>query len=122
MLLADGARVLAVLVLCAGANGCSRSPPRCPDGARLHGRTPPAGTLEWCAKPDGEKHGRWVEWYPGGKRKSEGQFVDGKMEGRWVSYFDTGEKQLEGGYRGGLKQVVELAKVEEIAALKDAAD
>jgi antitoxin component YwqK of YwqJK toxin-antitoxin module len=93
-----------VLAVFAGTNlGCSRSNP-CPEGARLHGRAPPAGTLEWCAKSDGQKHGRWTEWFPGGKIKSEGRFADGEMEGLWVSYFETGVKQLEGTYRGGLKQ------------------
>ena len=85
------------------ALGCSRPAGPCPDGARQHGSAPPEGTLQWCAKPDGKKHGRWVEWHPNGKLKTEGTYVDGKMEGRWVSYFDTGVKQLEGDYRGGLK-------------------
>nr|WP_246357343.1 toxin-antitoxin system YwqK family antitoxin [Pyxidicoccus fallax] len=91
-------------VLAATVLGCGRaSSSPCPDGARLLGRAPPEGTLQWCAKPDGGKHGRWAEWHPNGKLKTEGQYVDGKMEGRWVSYFEDGVKQLEGEYRGGLK-------------------
>lgn len=95
--------LLVVAVLAGGAAACSRSASPCPDGARLHGRAPPDGTLQWCAKPDGPKHGRWAEWYPNGQLKTEGSYVDGKMEGRWVSYFETGVKQLEGEYRGGTK-------------------
>ncbi|HEX3852116.1 MAG TPA: hypothetical protein VHW01_14190, partial [Polyangiaceae bacterium] len=88
---------LALVVLVA-AVGCAKNP--CPDGARQQGK---AGKLQWCARPDGRKHGPWTEWHPSGKLKSQGQYRDGKMEGRWVTYFEDGARNVEGDYKGGLK-------------------
>ena len=67
----------------------------CPDGATLQGKAPPEGTVQWCAKPGGVKHGKWIEYHTNGKAKTEGQYADGKMDGHWVTYYDTGKKKEE---------------------------
>jgi antitoxin component YwqK of YwqJK toxin-antitoxin module len=91
-------RVLLVIALA----GCTRGSPECP-GTQLMGKRPPAGQLEWCARSDGTKHGRWSEWYPSGTPKSVGSYVDGKMEGTWRSYHEDGSLKSEGAYKGGFK-------------------
>ena len=98
---------LTVVLLSVGSIGCrhreSAAAGPCPDGASLKGDAPPKGTLQWCAREDGVKDGRWTEWHPNGHVKTEGQHVDGKMEGRWVTYFDTGIVKVAGVYHAGLK-------------------
>ncbi len=93
--------VLAVVSL--GLVACHRGPADCPSGARLQGKQPPAGYVQWCARPDGVKHGSWREWYGDGKPKSAGTYVDGKMEGKWQTFHEDGSLKSEGIYKGGLK-------------------
>jgi antitoxin component YwqK of YwqJK toxin-antitoxin module len=90
-------------IVCVGLVGCHRGPADCPGGAQLQGKKPPAGQLQWCARPDGVKHGPWREWHANGNTKSAGSYVDGKMEGTWQTFFEDGALKSEGVYRGGFK-------------------
>lgn len=106
-----GAALAALISFSCGSAKSSAGP--CPSGAKLLGDEPPNGTLTWCAKEDGSKHGPWTEWYEGGSLKRTGRYTDGKMQGRWVSYHPAsapqeGEanpptKKEEGDYKAGLK-------------------
>ena len=89
----------AVLALL-GLAGCHGD---CPSGAQLSGKKPPAGQVQWCARPDGSKHGAWREWYPNGTPKSAGDYADGKMEGKWQTFYEDGSLKGEGVYKGGFK-------------------
>src|SRR5512139_4258568 len=93
---------IAVVIALACVAACSESDAPCGDGV-LHGQGPPAGTVAWCARSDGTKHGAWTEWHAIGTVKSKGQYVDGKMDGLWVTFRKDGRKASEGTYRAGRK-------------------
>jgi antitoxin component YwqK of YwqJK toxin-antitoxin module len=86
--------------------GCQHGAADCPSGAQLRGKKPPDGQLEWCARPDGVKHGPWREWNANGTPKSAGSYVDGKMEGKWQTFSEDGSLKTEGVYKSGLKDGV----------------
>jgi antitoxin component YwqK of YwqJK toxin-antitoxin module len=94
-----------VVVAILSCSSCSKAPSGdCPDGAALRGQAPPEGNLQWCAKSNGIKHGKWVEWYPDGTLKTKGQYVNGKMEGTWVTYHQMSTTTLADGDAGPLPQ------------------
>ena len=79
----------------------------CPPGTQVHFQekywsdfaTWPA---QWCARPDGTKHGSWSEWYPDGHVRVSGQFVDGERVGVWIIYQKRPgwwERRREGKYQ-----------------------
>lgn len=102
-----------LLVACrsAGATGVA-SEPRCPDGTKL---TSGKGDehearAEWCARPDGTRHGKYVGYWDNDARSSEGEMRDGKREGMWRSFYkDDGGVVSEGKYVDGKTHGVWLA-------------
>src|SRR6185436_15014524 len=93
------AAILGALVIVAA---CKKPAGPSSDG-ELHGQSPPKGTVTWCARADGTKHGTFTEWHANGAVKTKGDYVDGKMEGVWTTFYDGGAKATEGSYRGGRK-------------------
>src|SRR5690242_13515768 len=75
-----------VALLSLGFVGCHRGSADCPSGAQLQGKKPPAGHIQWCARPDGIKQGPWREWHANGNPKSAGNYLDGKMDGKWQTF------------------------------------
>jgi len=51
----------------------------------------------------GERNGSWVDYYPGGIKKAEGEYRNNRRSGRWVFYTETGRTEQEGEYRNGLE-------------------
>ncbi|MFK7951879.1 MAG: toxin-antitoxin system YwqK family antitoxin [Ekhidna sp.] len=47
--------------------------------------------------------GNYVEFFPSGARRMEGQNTDGKSDGEWTYYFETGEKEAVGNFQKGLR-------------------
>jgi hypothetical protein len=110
----------------------------CPAGTTAADARPPAGREEWCERVgrDGSRirHGPYRAWYPDGRLKIEGQFVEGdksghwtfwhgnglwygrgqkkeegefragREDGRWIRWYSLGPKRDEGGYRNGVRQ------------------
>jgi len=50
---------------------------------------------------DGKRMGRWIQYYPSGARKSEGDYAEGLRENAWKFFAETGELIQEGLYRSG---------------------
>jgi hypothetical protein len=82
----------------------------CPDGTVLAEARPPVGREQWCERlPLGidRRHGPYRAWYPDGRVKIEGQFVNGRKAGRWVFWHGNGilngkgVKREEGEFREG---------------------
>lgn len=83
----------------------------CPRGTALTGARPPAGREQWCEKLDQSgnrvRHGPYRAWYPDGRIKIEGQFVEGDRSGRWTFWHGNGlwdgkgQKKEEGEFRAG---------------------
>lgn len=100
-----------MVLLCCSTAACEdptfRDGVRCRPGTELRDNDGPPDLLrQWCAKPDGTKHGREVQWYsPGmllecanengarhgkitewdtlGRKTREGEYTRGKPTGRW---------------------------------------
>lgn len=47
---------------------------------------------------DGKNHGKWIWYYPNGKKKMEGTFNKGVREGNWITYNPDGSVKLESNY------------------------
>lgn len=47
---------------------------------------------------EGKREGPWMEYWPNGMVRAEGQYADGKREGVWVFYRETGDKEQQGEY------------------------
>jgi hypothetical protein len=81
----------------------------CPEGtAQLRGietLDPAKNTLkesaQWCARPDGTRHGRWMSWHENDRVSSKGEFRDGEMDGWWVFWYPNGVRKFELRYTSG---------------------
>ena len=47
---------------------------------------------------------QYVEHYPSGIKKVEGELIDGKRHGKWIFYYDNGFIWSEGQYRHGIRE------------------
>jgi len=55
----------------------------------------------WCQRPDGVKHGEFVDWWENGNKKSAGMYREGRREGVWTFFRETGEVDSRIEYRDG---------------------
>lgn len=76
---------------------------RCPEGASLAGKAPPAGNALWCQLPSGVKHGKYLRWYANGKRAEIGEYVNGRKNGRWLEFYEDGSEREKTEWRRGVK-------------------
>ena len=56
----------------------------------------------WCQRPDGTKHGQFVDWWENGNKKSAGTYSEGRREGVWTFFRETGEADSHIEYRDGV--------------------
>ena len=74
----------------------------CPDGTKsASGKSDDDHNAVWCEKPDGLRHGHYIEFWPGGKKKLEGEYNNGQRQGLWTGWYDTGQKQSICSYQDG---------------------
>jgi hypothetical protein len=94
------ARTRAIPIVAALVLGCatqSREAPleaqwtaeRCPPGTSLRFQEKnwevfASWPAQWCARPDGTKHGPRTEWYRNGHLLQSGELHDGDRVGTWV--------------------------------------
>ena len=76
---------------------------RCPKGSKRTGKDPPRGFEQGCEQPDGAKHGKWILWFPDGRKLAEEEYQDGKQDGKATSWHRNGLKHEEGEYQAGKK-------------------
>jgi hypothetical protein len=103
-------------------------PLSCPAGTEQAERLPEdraSGYEQWCAHPDGRRHGpfaawdehgrisirgqyangseagTWEHWHPSGERRSLHHYVDGKPEGVWRDWHTNGRLEQEMHYIAG---------------------
>ena len=50
---------------------------------------------------DGLKNGLYQEWYPDGKPKSKGKYLNHTQVGDWTYWHENGQKKSEGNYKTG---------------------
>jgi hypothetical protein len=103
------------VALFVGTVGCrsagAETEARCPSGTKLTtGKgDAPDPKAEWCARPDGTRHGRYVGFWDNGSKSVEGEIRDGKRDGKWQSFYQHGEVVSEGRYVDGKPHGVWLA-------------
>ncbi len=51
-----------------------------------------------------EENGHYVDYYPNGLKKIEGNLVNGKRHGKWIYYYENGIKWSEGKFLHGVRQ------------------
>ena len=56
---------------------------------------------EGIVNTDGSRYGKWVEYYPDKKIKSQGFYKNNMKDGLWTFYFDNGKTQQTGNYANG---------------------
>ncbi|MEI6157499.1 MAG: PKD domain-containing protein, partial [Atribacterota bacterium] len=56
--------------------------------------------------PDGSeiRQGMETSWYPSGKKKSQGEYLNGQKEGVWISWYENGSQGQKGSYRQNGKE------------------
>jgi hypothetical protein len=98
--------LFAILMFCAfGCVSVVKHP--CLDGGQpAHDDGKPGkGTKQCIQQKDSTghfvNHGKYIEWYPNGKRSLEGEFVSGVKEGKWTEWDEQGRKIGDKWYEKG---------------------
>lgn len=47
------------------------------------------------------KHGPFVEYWPNGQKKAQGQFDEGRLSGQYASWYENGQRESRGEYVAG---------------------
>lgn len=58
-------------------------------------------TAAWCQRPDGTRHGEYVDWWENGMKKSAGMYREGRRDGVWTFFREGGEVDSRLEYRDG---------------------
>ena len=75
----------------------------CGKGTELsRGVTYQTYTSAWCQRPEGVKHGEFVDWWENGQKKSAGLYREGRRNGVWTFFRETGEVDSRIEYRDGI--------------------
>jgi hypothetical protein len=71
----------------------------------------------------GTLHGFYVAYYPGGRLKSRGQYVEGKMDGKWEYYGEDGKlARIEVYGEGGIRRSDVPVRTQELAPSENTVD
>ena len=67
----------------------------CPDGtifrrSEKHWEEFATWPAQWCALPNGTRHGPWTEWFEDGHVRRMGLYANGVPEGRWLVFKEPG--------------------------------
>jgi hypothetical protein len=75
---------------------------RCPDGTEATvGQTQGVLSAVWCQRPNGQKHGPFLDWWENRMKKSTGEYRDGVRTGVWTFYLQDGRPDTKVLYRDG---------------------
>lgn len=78
------------------ASGRSTSPDgraariTCPEGTVARDEST---TATWCERPDGKRHGPYLELYPDGSERTKGQHREGVRDGEWLGMWTDGKQR-----------------------------
>lgn len=83
-------------------------PLACADGTEQAERLPQhgGGYEQWCALPDGRRHGPFAAWDERGRVSIRGQYIEGRESGEWQHWHSTGERRSRHYYVDGKPQGV----------------
>lgn len=75
---------------------------RCPRGTAVAaGQTQGRLSAVWCEKPDGRRHGPYLEWWENHQKKSAGLYQDGVRNGVWSFFLMDGQRDSQVEYKNG---------------------
>lgn len=110
-------RLAPLLALLLGA--CASSPPlppidqpgvvtdanaaiRCERGTVFAaGQTQGRLSAVWCERPDGRRHGPYLEWWENHQKKGAGSYRDGVRHGTWTFFLPSGQRDSQIEYVNG---------------------
>lgn len=55
----------------------------------------------WCERPDGRRHGPYLEWWENHQKKGAGSYRDGVRHGTWTFFLPSGERDSQSEYVNG---------------------
>ncbi len=87
------------LVLAAPGVSNAATPLQCPAGTAAKGK---AGQRQWCAKPNGRRHGPAALWYPGGAKIATKTIFNNGAKVAVIRFHQNGKRQLKVSYRAGV--------------------
>lgn len=74
----------------------------CPRGTVMAaGQTQGRLSAVWCEKPDGQRHGPYLEWWENHQKKSVGLYRDGLRQGLWTFFLMDGQRDSQVEYKNG---------------------
>ena len=74
----------------------------CPHGTVFAaGQTQGRLSAVWCERPDGRRHGPYIEWWENHQKKSSGLYQDGVRQGVWTFFVPSGQRDSQIEYRNG---------------------
>jgi hypothetical protein len=74
----------------------------CPRGTVFAaGQTMGRLSAVWCEKPDGRRHGPYVEWWENHQKKGAGMYQDGVRHGVWTFFLNNGQRDSQVEYKNG---------------------
>jgi hypothetical protein len=75
----------------------------CPRGtAFAAGQTQGRLSAVWCERPDGRRHGPYIEWWENHQKKGAGLYEDGTRQGVWTFFLSNGQRDSQIEYRNGV--------------------
>lgn len=106
-------------LLALGLGACASSPPlppidqpgvvadanaaiRCDRGTVFAaGQTQGRLSAVWCERPDGRRHGPYIEWWENHQKKGAGNYRDGMRHGTWTFFLPSGQRDSQIEYVNG---------------------
>lgn len=74
----------------------------CPRGTVFAtGQTKGLPSAVWCERPDGRRHGPYIEWWENTQKKSAGLYQEGVRHGTWTFFTPSGQRDSQTEYRNG---------------------
>lgn len=74
----------------------------CPSGTSFAaGQTQGRLSAVWCERPDGRRHGPYVEWWENRQKKAAGLYQDGVRQGVWTFFQSNGMRDSQIEYKNG---------------------
>lgn len=55
----------------------------------------------WCERPDGRRHGPYLEWWENHQKKGAGTYRDGVRHGTWTFFLPSGQRDSQIEYVNG---------------------
>jgi len=55
----------------------------------------------WCERPDGRRHGPYLEWWENHQKKGAGSYRDGVRHGTWTFFLPSGQRDSQIEYVNG---------------------